>query len=118
YLPIPTNVTSTLSLHDALPILTVQGYVFDVDIRELRSGRSLLIAKATDYTDSLEIKMFSRNDEDAETFERLEKGIWIKARGRVKTDMYTNELTMMANDIQEVKVELRTDERDEGQKRV
>src|SRR5699024_9877230 len=39
--------------------VTVQGYVFSVDVRELRSGRSLLIVHATDYTDSSQLKMFS-----------------------------------------------------------
>src|SRR5690625_45203 len=38
--------------------VTVQGYVFSIDIRELRSGRSLLIINATDYTDSFQIIMF------------------------------------------------------------
>jgi len=90
--------------------ITVQGYVFAVDVRKLRSGRSLLILKATDYTDSLEIKMFSRNDEDEAAFEAAQPGMWIKARGRIQTDMYTSQLTMMANDVNEIKVELRQDE--------
>lgn len=98
--------------------VAVQGYVFAVEIRKLRSGRSLLIAKATDYTDSLQIKMFSKDDEDAAKFEQLKKGMWIKARGSIQTDMYTNELAMMANDLMEVKVELRKDEAPEGEKRV
>ncbi|HLQ97940.1 MAG TPA: PolC-type DNA polymerase III [Candidatus Dormibacteraeota bacterium] len=98
--------------------VTVQGYVFAADIRKLRSGRSLLILKATDYSDSLEIKMFSRNDEDEAMFSAAKKGIWIKARGRIQTDMYSNQLAMMANDIREVKVELRQDTAPEDQKRV
>ncbi|MBS3680014.1 PolC-type DNA polymerase III [Ornithinibacillus massiliensis] len=98
--------------------ITVQGYVFDVEIRKLRSGRSLLIAKATDYTDSLQIKMFSRNDEDAAKFEQLKKGMWIKARGSIQTDMYSNELAMMANDMHEVQVASRQDTAEDGQKRV
>src|SRR5699024_921459 len=60
--------------------VSVQGYVFDVEVRELRSGRSLLIMKVTDYSDSLEIKMFSRNDEDEVVFAQAKAGIWIKAR--------------------------------------
>ena len=95
---------------------TVQGYVFSQEIRKLRSGRSLLILKATDYTDSLEIKMFSRNDEDEAIFQAFKEGIWIKARGRIQTDMYSNELVMMANDLQEIKVRMRTDL--ESEKRV
>ncbi|ASN05699.1 PolC-type DNA polymerase III [Virgibacillus necropolis] len=98
--------------------VTVQGYVFFVDIRKLRSGRSLLIGKATDYTDSLQIKMFSKNDEDVEKFEQLKKGMWVKARGSIQTDMYSNELAMMANDIQEVKVETKSDTAPDDAKRV
>ncbi|ASK63490.1 PolC-type DNA polymerase III [Virgibacillus phasianinus] len=98
--------------------VTVQGFVFFVDIRKLRSGRSLLIAKATDYTDSLQIKMFSKNDEDVEKFEQLKTGMWIKARGSIQTDMYTNELAMMANDMLEVKVETKTDDAPADCKRV
>ncbi|GAB4072569.1 PolC-type DNA polymerase III [Barrientosiimonas marina] len=98
--------------------ITVQGYVFSAEIRELRSGRSLLILKVTDYTDSLQIKMFSKGDEDAETFKLLQEGMWVKARGSIQTDMYTNELAMMANDIHEVKVEKRQDTAPEGGKRV
>ncbi|WP_100010929.1 PolC-type DNA polymerase III [Lentibacillus sediminis] len=98
--------------------VTVQGYIFSAEVRELRSGRSLLIIKATDYSDSLQIKMFSRGDEDAQKFQMVKKGMWIKARGSIQTDMYTNELAMMANDIHEIKVAERNDEAPDDEKRV
>lgn len=98
--------------------ITIQGYIFSVDVRVLRSKRSLLIIKATDYTDSLEIKMFSRNDEDAALFNNVKAGQWIKARGRIQTDSFSNELTMMANDIHEVSVARRKDTATEGEKRI
>src|SRR5699024_2811794 len=62
-----------------------------------------------DYTDSLEIKMFSRNDNDAHMFGQVKQGMWIKARGRVQTDQFSNELTMMATDIQQIHVTGRQD---------
>jgi len=98
--------------------MTIQGYVFSVDIRKLRSGRSLLMIKVTDYTDSLELKMFSNGDEQEETFHLFKKGIWIKARGRIQTDTYTNELTMMIRDIHEVNIHERMDETTTENKRV
>src|SRR5699024_12772011 len=58
--------------------IVLQGYVFVSEVRELRSGRSLLILKVTDYTDSFQVKMFCKNDDDANLFSRVEKGIWIK----------------------------------------
>jgi DNA polymerase III subunit alpha, Gram-positive type len=98
--------------------VVVQGYIFSTEIRELRSGRSLLIIKATDYTDSLTIKMFSKGDNDADKFKTVKEGMWVKARGSIQTDMYTNELGMMANDIHEITVEPRKDLTAEGEKRV
>jgi DNA polymerase III subunit alpha, Gram-positive type len=115
---IQDEVTEMRDIQEEEKRKTVQGYVFDVEIRKLRSGRSLLMAKATDYTDSIQIKMFSKGDEDAAKFEQLKKGMWIKARGSIQTDMYSNELAMMANDIHEVRVESRQDSAPEGEKRV
>ncbi|QXE03130.1 PolC-type DNA polymerase III [Terribacillus sp. DMT04] len=113
------ELTSMRDIQDEERRMAVQGYVFDVDIRELRSGRHLLIAKVTDYTDSFQIKMFSKgNNEDADRFKQLKKGMWIKARGSIQTDTFTNELTMMANDINEVTVRLREDKAAAGEKRV
>ncbi|WP_188205842.1 PolC-type DNA polymerase III [Alkalibacillus aidingensis] len=96
----------------------VQGYVFNVDIRNLRSGRDLLIVSVTDYTDSIQVKMFSKGDEQKELFKRVKEGMWIKARGSIQTDTYSNELMMMGNDLNEVKPSKRTDEGVEGEKRV
>ncbi|MBA2174073.1 PolC-type DNA polymerase III [Halobacillus locisalis] len=98
--------------------MTVQGYIFDTEVKELRSGRHLLLLKVTDYTDSFSIKMFSRGDDHADLFKHIQKGMWIKARGGIQTDNFTNELTMMANDINEVKPKVRMDEAPEGEKRI
>lgn len=115
---IPDEAISMEQIQEEERRITIQGYVFASEIRELRSGRSLLILKVTDYTDSLQVKMFSKDDEDKEKFSQAKEGIWIKARGRIQTDMYTNELAMMANDIQEVHVETRKDSAKEDEKRV
>ncbi|MBM7572060.1 PolC-type DNA polymerase III [Aquibacillus albus] len=122
----PVSIGYSIS-EDAVPMNTIQeeerriilqGYVFDVDVRELRSGRHLLIIKVTDYTDSFQLKMFSKGDQDAEKFQQLKKGMWIKARGSIQTDNFSNELTMMVNDINEVKPNNRKDHAPDNQKRV
>jgi DNA polymerase-3 subunit alpha (Gram-positive type) len=115
---IPDEPVSMEEIQEEERRIAVQGYVFSVEIKELRSGRSLLLLKATDYTDSLEIKMFSRGDEDVEKFKKAKDGMWIKARGSIQTDMFTNELTMMANDIQEIEVKDRMDTAPDDEKRV
>ena len=82
--------------------MTIEGFVFDVEVKELRSGRSLLTAKVTDYTDSILVKMFSRDKEDAQMMERLKKGMWIKVRGSVQNDTFVRDLIIMAQDMNEI----------------
>lgn len=98
--------------------IVLQGYIFDVEIRELRSGRHLLIIKATDYTDSFSLKMFSKGDQDIEKFKLVSKGMWIKARGSIQTDNFSNELTMMLTDINELKPVKKQDLASADKKRV
>lgn len=48
------------SIMDEERRITVQGFVFDAETRELKSGRTLCIFKITDYTNSILVKMFAR----------------------------------------------------------
>lgn len=94
----------------------VQGYVFDVDLRELKSGRMLLTFNITDYSNSITVKLFSRDKEDVETFESVQNGMWLKVRGNVQMDTFQRELVMMANDLNRITVEKKQDTSD--QKRI
>ena len=67
--------------------VTIEGFVFDVEVKELRSGRSLLTAKVTDYTDSILVKMFSRDKEDAQMMATSSKGYVDKGK-RICTKRY------------------------------
>ncbi|NRD78875.1 PolC-type DNA polymerase III [Bacillus sp. BRMEA1] len=98
--------------------VAVQGYIFDSEIRELRSGRSLLTFKITDYTSSIIVKMFSRDKEDAALFQHIKKGMWVKVRGSVQNDTFVRDLVMICNDINEIKPAQRKDLAPEGEKRV
>lgn len=96
----------------------VEGYVFDIDVRKLKSGRSLLILKVTDYTSSFSIKKFSNGDEDEAFFNSLDKGAWIRVRGSVQEDNFSRELVIMAQDINVIKHQSRQDTAEEGNKRI
>lgn len=89
--------------------VTIEGFVFDVEVRELRSGRSLLTVKMTDYTDSILVKMFSRDKEDAELMAQAKKGMWLRARGSIQTDTFVRDLVMMSNDMVEINPSVRKD---------
>ncbi|WP_100373170.1 PolC-type DNA polymerase III [Bacillus sp. FJAT-45037] len=98
--------------------ITVQGYVFEAETRELRSGRTLLTFKITDYTDSIMVKIFSRDKEDVPLLQAVKKGIWLKVRGGVQNDTFVRDLVMIANDFNQIKPAERIDRSAEDEKRV
>ncbi len=106
------------TIHEEERSIVVEGYVFDVEVRKLRSERELLILKMTDYSSSLTIKKFSNNEDDEATFARIKEGMWLKAQGAIQQDNFNNELTMMAQSLQETFHEDRMDQAAEGEKRV
>jgi DNA polymerase III subunit alpha, Gram-positive type len=83
---------------------TVQGMIFGLDQKELRTGSTLFTFHLTDFTDSLSMKMFAKTKDDVKNLSLLANGKWIKARGKVEYDRFlqTPELTMMPSDINEI----------------
>lgn len=99
--------------------VVVEGFVFACETKLLRSGRTLLEFKITDYTDSILVKMFSKDTkEDAAKLERMKKGMWVRVRGNIQNDTFVRDLVMMANDINEIKGTSRKDHAPEDEKRV
>ncbi|WP_342041719.1 PolC-type DNA polymerase III [Bacillus sp. OTU2372] len=113
-----SELRSLIDIVDEERRVVVQGYIFDAEIRELRSGRSLLTFKITDYTSSIIVKMFSRDKEDAALFQLVKKGLWVKVRGSVQNDTFVRDLVMICNDINEIKPAGRKDTAPEDEKRV
>ncbi|QOY34511.1 PolC-type DNA polymerase III [Anaerobacillus isosaccharinicus] len=115
---IKDDIVPINSIQDEEKKIAVQGYVFDAETRELRSGRTLLTFKITDYTDSILIKIFSNDKEDVPLLQAVKKGMWVKVRGGVQHDTFVRDLVMMAKDINEVKPVEKQDLAPENEKRV
>ncbi|MFD1735853.1 PolC-type DNA polymerase III [Bacillus salitolerans] len=115
---IKEDPVSIQSIQEEERRVVIQGYVFDAETKELRSGRHLLTFKITDYTSSFLVKMFSRDKEDIPLLQSIKKGMWLKVRGGVQNDTFVRDLVMMANDIQEIQPVERQDNAPEDEKRV
>ncbi|MDP4083070.1 MAG: PolC-type DNA polymerase III [Bacillota bacterium] len=98
--------------------IAIEGYIFDVETKELRSGRTLLTFKITDYTSSIMVKMFSRDKEDAALYQHVKKGMWVKVRGSIQNDTFVRDLIMIGNDVNEIKPVERKDTAPDNEKRV
>lgn len=97
--------------------VVIEGYIFDSEIRELRSGRKLLVFKMTDYTSSFSVKLFSSNETDEQNFELVKKGIWVRVRGSVQEDTFMRDLVVNGRDVNEVAHAERKDRAPEDEKK-
>ncbi len=84
--------------------VAIQGTVFGLEVKELRTGSTLYQFNVTDFTDSIAVKVFGKTKEDNKTLSLLENGKWLKLRGRVEYDRFMNppELVMLPGDLKEV----------------
>ncbi|RGW13707.1 PolC-type DNA polymerase III [Enterococcus asini] len=98
--------------------VTIEGYVFDVEVRELRTKRKILTVKITDYTSSFIVKKFSNGEKDEQIFDNITKGMWLKVRGSIQEDTFQRDLVMFAQDLVEVKHPPRKDYAPDDEKRV
>jgi len=89
--------------------VTVRGYVFGLEIKPLKSGRTLISFFISDLTDSISCKIITGSDTARVLAAKLTEHNWYLFRGSVQTDRYTQELTLMPLDIMETVVESRED---------
>ena len=68
--------------------------VMDVEAREIRNEKTILIFPVTDFTDSIVVKMFLRNEQVPEVTESVKKGAFLKLKGVTTIDRFDSELTV------------------------
>jgi len=95
------KITATLrplkEIQDEEKQVAVQGEVFNLDTRQLKSGRWLASFDLTDYTDSISVKAFV--DGGPLTEGGLTAGEWVQVQGMVQYDRYSQELVLIAGAI-------------------
>ena len=74
--------------------VVIRGQILDMEQREIRNEKTILIFPVTDFTDTIMVKMFLRNEYVAEVTESLKKGSFVKIKGVTTIDRYDSELTI------------------------
>ncbi|MGM0369043.1 MAG: PolC-type DNA polymerase III [Bacillota bacterium] len=77
--------------------IIVEGKIFDFTIRELQSGRNLVIFSITDETNSIKAKVFE--EQGGSLANNISEGQWVKVKGNVQYDKYDQELSLMAQAV-------------------
>ncbi|MBE5984979.1 MAG: PolC-type DNA polymerase III, partial [Paenibacillaceae bacterium] len=74
--------------------VVVRGKIIMTDSRELRSGKTIIIFDVTDFTDTITVKMFAREEQLDDLKNAVVKGTFIKIKGVTTIDKFDGELTL------------------------
>ena len=72
----------------------IRGKVLSVDTREIRNEKTIIIFSLTDFTDTIVLKMFARNDDVPELLNDISKGKFLKVKGVATIDKFDSDLTI------------------------
>lgn len=74
--------------------VTIRGQIMTLDTREIRGEKTIIIMSVTDFTDTIVLKIFTKNESLAELMEHLKKGAFLKIKGVTTIDKFDSELTI------------------------
>ncbi len=74
--------------------ITFRGKIISFDMREIRNEKSILMFAISDFTDTIMVKMFVRNDQLPQILAEVKKGAFLKIKGVTTIDKFDGELTI------------------------
>ncbi len=74
--------------------VTIRGQVDRLDMRDTRTGKKLVMFSVTDFTDTIDVKMFPKEDQQERLFEYLKDGCFIQIKGVTGIDKFDSVLTL------------------------
>ena len=72
----------------------IHGQIIETDEHEIRNEKTIFMFNVTDFTDTLQLKLFLRNDQLKEMKEKLSTGTFVKVKGIARIDKFDGELTI------------------------
>lgn len=74
--------------------ITIRGKILKLETREIRNEKTIVMFAITDFTDTIMVKMFTRNEQLPEILTGIKKGAFLKIKGVTTIDKFDGELTI------------------------
>ena len=74
--------------------VVIRGKIINLDKREIKNEKTIIMFDVTDFSDTMTVKLFSRNDQLEEILSGIKVGAFIKLKGISMVDKFDHELTI------------------------
>ncbi len=81
-------------VQDEIGDVVLRGKILKLDVRELKNEKLLYIFSFTDFTDTIQAKLFVRAEQKEELSAKLKEGAFIKIKGMAMLDKYDHEISV------------------------
>jgi DNA polymerase-3 subunit alpha (Gram-positive type) len=95
------------------PNVVICGQPFDLEIKQLKTSRAILVFNLSDLTDSITCKIIREQNEIEEIAQKIERCPMLKVRGTAQIDRFSQELTLLIYDINRDELKRRQDKAEE-----
>ncbi len=86
--------TAICDITPEMGAVVINGQVIALEARELRSGKTILVFDVTDFTDTVTVKMFLKEEQKDEVLGFVKKGAALRVRGMLDIDKFDNEMVV------------------------
>ena len=112
------SITQIQDVEDGTRNVVIEGNIFNIESRELKSGAVIFTGEITDYSDSIAFKKFVSDKEQIEQMSAIKPGTWAKMQGTATDDQYQHDVVFNISSFETVEHIGRTEKYEGDQKRV
>lgn len=111
-------ITQIQDVEDGTRNVVIEGNIFNIESRELKSGAVIFTGEITDYSDSIAFKKFVSDKEQIEQMSAIKPGTWAKMQGTATDDQYQHDIVFNISSFETAEHVGRTEKYEGDQKRV
>ncbi|WP_438449890.1 PolC-type DNA polymerase III [Lactobacillus kitasatonis] len=111
-------ITQIKDVEDGTRNVVIEGNIFNIESRELKSGAVIFTGEITDYSDSIAFKKFVSDKNQIEQMSAIKPGTWAKMQGTAADDQYQHDVVFNISSFETVEHVGRVEKYEGEQKRV
>ncbi|MEG2608397.1 MAG: PolC-type DNA polymerase III [Lachnospiraceae bacterium] len=74
--------------------ITIRGKIIRLETREIRNEKTIVSFDVTDFTDTITVKIFTKNEQLPDILDGITEGAFLKLKGVTNIDKYDGELSL------------------------
>ena len=90
------EITQIIDIEGAIGEIVVRGQIIKYERKDIKNEKAILMFAITDFTDSIKVKIFAKQEQVAKLEEKIHVGAFIKLKGIAALDNFDHEVSIQS----------------------